>query len=85
MACFLNNRQPVEGFLKSLCANPGVDCYDLLSSLTGINCCLNASTVDLFLKNEPQSTSTKNMIHLSQSKSISGKLIQAKIQYILTH
>ncbi|GKV07958.1 hypothetical protein SLEP1_g19653 [Rubroshorea leprosula] len=59
--------EPVSNFLKSLCAYPGVDCYDLLSSLTGINCCLNASTVDLFLKNEPQPTSTKNMVHLAQT------------------
>ncbi|XP_050231371.1 triacylglycerol lipase 2-like [Mercurialis annua] len=54
-------------FLKALCAYPGVDCYDLLTAVTGINCCLNASTVDLFLKNEPQSTSTKNMVHLAQT------------------
>ncbi|OWM74002.1 hypothetical protein CDL15_Pgr022273 [Punica granatum] len=58
--------EPVSKFLKSLCAHPGVDCYDLLSALTGKNCCLNASTVDLFLKNEPQPTSTKNMMHLAQ-------------------
>ncbi|KAL8132524.1 hypothetical protein AgCh_008132 [Apium graveolens] len=33
----------------------------------GKNCCLNTSTVDLFLKNEPQSTSTKNLVHLAQT------------------
>ncbi|PKA63826.1 Triacylglycerol lipase 2 [Apostasia shenzhenica] len=33
----------------------------------GDNCCLNASTVDLFLKYEPQPTSTKNMVHLAQT------------------
>ncbi|KAA8548224.1 hypothetical protein F0562_004515 [Nyssa sinensis] len=59
--------EPVANFLKTLCADPGIDCYDLLSALTGKNCCLNASTVDLFLKNEPQSTSTKNMVHLAQT------------------
>ncbi|KAJ8767770.1 hypothetical protein K2173_020710 [Erythroxylum novogranatense] len=57
----------VAQFLKALCSYPGVDCYDLLSSLTGKNCCLNTSTIDLFLKNEPQSTSTKNLVHLSQT------------------
>lgn len=118
-------REPVANFLRALCGYPGVDCYDLLTSISGIvlfinycrsqidtsclyfllqnnyptciiscwkiacisffnhinyvhasflwiqgkNCCLNASTVDLFLKNEPQSTSTKNMVHLAQSKS----------------
>ncbi|CAJ1791225.1 unnamed protein product [Sphenostylis stenocarpa] len=58
---------PVDVFLKSLCAYPGIDCYDLLTALTGKNCCLNSSTVDLFLMNEPQSTSTKNMVHLAQT------------------
>ncbi|TKY63079.1 Triacylglycerol lipase 2 [Spatholobus suberectus] len=58
---------PVDAFLKSLCAYPGIDCYDLLTALTGKNCCLNSSTVDLFLVNEPQSTSTKNMVHLAQT------------------
>ncbi|KAI9121571.1 hypothetical protein K1719_008604 [Acacia pycnantha] len=58
---------PVAAFLKSLCRYPGVDCYDLITALTGKNCCLNASTDDLFLKNEPQSTSTKNMVHLAQT------------------
>ncbi|XP_027940836.1 triacylglycerol lipase 2 isoform X2 [Vigna unguiculata] len=58
---------PVDAFLKSLCAYPGIDCYDLMTALTGKNCCLNSSTVDLFLMNEPQSTSTKNMVHLAQT------------------
>ncbi|XP_027101939.2 triacylglycerol lipase 2 isoform X1 [Coffea arabica] len=57
----------VASLLKALCAQPGVDCYDLLTALTGKNCCLNASTVELFLKNEPQSTSTKNLVHLAQT------------------
>ncbi|KAJ0832618.1 putative triacylglycerol lipase [Helianthus annuus] len=58
----------VSRFLKGLCADPKVDCYDLMSALTGKNCCLNASTVDVFLRSEPQSTSTKNLVHLAQSK-----------------
>ncbi|KAJ4831120.1 Lipoyl ligase [Turnera subulata] len=58
---------PASAFLKALCAYPGLDCYDLLTALTGKNCCLNASTVDLFLRNEPQSTATKNMVHLAQT------------------
>ena len=89
----------MANFLKALCKLPGIDCYDLMSAITGKlisnqepfqqweaivhlggcfspesllyvgkNCCLNASTVELFLQNEPQSTSTKNMIHLAQSK-----------------
>ncbi|KAK4781456.1 hypothetical protein SAY86_015558 [Trapa natans] len=59
--------EPVGQFLKLLCAQPGVDCYDLLTALTGNNCCLNSTTVDLFLQNEPQPTSTKNMVHLAQT------------------
>ncbi|KAJ8749863.1 hypothetical protein K2173_013778 [Erythroxylum novogranatense] len=67
LAEFNPKGKQVAQFLKALCAYPGVDCYDLLSAITGKNCCLNASTVDLFLKNEPQSTSTKNMVHLAQT------------------
>ncbi|KAI5446462.1 triacylglycerol lipase 2 [Lathyrus oleraceus] len=58
---------PLEAFLKAVCDNPGIDCYDLMTELTGKNCCLNSSTVDRFLMNEPQSTSTKNMVHLAQT------------------
>ena len=29
----------MANFLKGLCAYPGVDCYDLLSALTGTNIC----------------------------------------------
>ncbi|KAK8631404.1 hypothetical protein V6N13_028193 [Hibiscus sabdariffa] len=59
--------QEASAFLKALCDYPGVDCYDLVSAVTGKNCCLNASTVDIFLQNEPQSTATKNMVHLAQT------------------
>ncbi|ERM96918.1 triacylglycerol lipase 2 [Amborella trichopoda] len=58
--------QAVAKFLKALCANPGIDCYDLMTSFTGKNCCLNSSTVELFLRYEPQSSSSKNMVHLAQ-------------------
>ncbi|RDY03529.1 Triacylglycerol lipase 2, partial [Mucuna pruriens] len=57
----------IEAFLKSLCAYPGIDCSNLMTAVTGKNCCLNSSTVDLFLTNEPQPTSTKNMVHLAQT------------------
>ncbi|KAK1353648.1 hypothetical protein POM88_052013 [Heracleum sosnowskyi] len=52
--------------LKAICAKPGVDCTDLLTSFTGQNCCLNSSVVDFFLTHEPQPTSTKNMVHVAQ-------------------
>ncbi|KAF8039982.1 hypothetical protein BT93_B2255 [Corymbia citriodora subsp. variegata] len=57
----------VADFLEALCARPGLDCYDFLTAFSGPNCCLNVSTVDLFLKNYPQSTSMKNLVHLSQT------------------
>ncbi|XP_030476896.2 triacylglycerol lipase 2 isoform X2 [Syzygium oleosum] len=70
LAEFNPKGEPVANFLQALCAYPGVDCYDLLAALTGKNCCLNVSTVDLFLENEPQSTSTRNLVHLSQKLTI---------------
>ncbi|CAN6471925.1 unnamed protein product [Victoria cruziana] len=56
----------VDNFMKAMCRQPGIDCYDLLPAFTGKNCCLNASTVELFLQNEPQPTSTRNFVHLAQ-------------------
>ncbi|KAM1373402.1 hypothetical protein ACFX2I_024109 [Malus domestica] len=53
-------------FLKAVCQEPGVDCTHLLTAFTGKNCCLNSSIVDVFLDHEPQSTSTKNLVHISQ-------------------
>ncbi|URE21964.1 Triacylglycerol lipase [Musa troglodytarum] len=43
-------------FLEFVCAMPGVKCFDLMASLTGPNCCLNDSTVDMYLKYELQPT-----------------------------
>ncbi|MFS7995287.1 putative triacylglycerol lipase [Helianthus anomalus] len=68
----------VTKFLKKMCAQPGVDCTNLLNSFTdcrtktqslsglGKNCCLKPSIVDVFLDHEPQPSSTKNMIHIAQ-------------------
>ncbi|KAL7603957.1 hypothetical protein Lser_V15G20798 [Lactuca serriola] len=67
LAEFYPKGEEVSRFLKGLCADPKVDCYDLMSAITGKNCCLNGSTVDAFLRSEPQSTSTKNMVHLAQT------------------
>ncbi|XP_071722631.1 triacylglycerol lipase 2-like [Rutidosis leptorrhynchoides] len=52
--------------LEDLCKMPDNDCSDLMSSFTGQNCCVNSSRTDNFLEHEPQSTSTKNLIHISQ-------------------
>ncbi|XP_051117268.1 triacylglycerol lipase 2-like [Andrographis paniculata] len=67
LAEFNPKGEPVADFLKALCADSELDCYDLITALTGKNCCLNSSTVELFLKNEPQSTATKNLVHLAQT------------------
>ncbi|KDP30819.1 hypothetical protein JCGZ_13762 [Jatropha curcas] len=56
----------VKFLLKDVCKKPGVDCTNLFTAFTGQNCCLNSTIVDIFLDHEPQSTATKNMIHLSQ-------------------
>ncbi|OVA20031.1 Alpha/beta hydrolase fold-1 [Macleaya cordata] len=64
---FSMNREAVKKFLKAYCKKPGINCYDLMTSFTGSkNCCLNSSNIEVFLENEPQSTATKNMIHLAQ-------------------
>ncbi|CAI0439938.1 unnamed protein product [Linum tenue] len=65
-AIFNGNRIDVANLLHNICNVPGVDCGDLMTAITGQNCCLQSSTVDLFLKYEPQPTSTKNMIHFAQ-------------------
>ncbi|KAH0457676.1 hypothetical protein IEQ34_012991 [Dendrobium chrysotoxum] len=57
----------VNTFLKTVCLLTGFDCYDLLTIITGKNCCLNSSSVQLFLDHALQSTSTKNIVHLSQT------------------
>ncbi|KAL0450788.1 UNVERIFIED_CONTAM: Triacylglycerol lipase 2 [Sesamum latifolium] len=54
-------------FIESLCAYPGVNCYNFIPAFTGNNCCLNASTAEAFVKHNPQPTSTKNLVHFSQA------------------
>ncbi|XP_006375544.1 triacylglycerol lipase 2 isoform X3 [Populus trichocarpa] len=65
---FSLNGQVVNKLLEVICSNPGIDCSDLLTAITGPNCCLNSSRTKVFLDNEPQSTATKNMIHLAHRK-----------------
>ncbi|PIN07989.1 Triacylglycerol lipase [Handroanthus impetiginosus] len=43
-----------------------MDCGDLLSSITGKNCCFNSSRIDSYLEYEPHPTSSKNLHHLFQ-------------------
>ncbi|CAN1783928.1 Triacylglycerol lipase 2 [Linum perenne] len=60
------NGGPAQKFLQKACRLPFVDCTHLLNALTGKNCCLNPSALDSFLEYEPQPTSTRNLLHLSQ-------------------
>ncbi|KAG8650763.1 hypothetical protein MANES_07G070900v8 [Manihot esculenta] len=62
----LNFRSEVLiNLLDSMC-DGHVDCDDLLTSMTGQNCCLNNSRVDNFLEYEPHPSSVKNLRHLFQ-------------------
>ncbi|XXG50277.1 hypothetical protein AAC387_Pa02g4319 [Persea americana] len=65
---FNPKEKAVADILNKYCSQLGINCYDLLTSITGKNCCLNSSTVNLSLKYEPQSSSTKTMMHLAQAK-----------------
>ncbi|XP_010943219.2 triacylglycerol lipase 1 [Elaeis guineensis] len=51
--------------LDSVCDGQ-VDCNDLLSAITGKNCCFNVSRLDYYLEYEPHPSSTKNLNHLFQ-------------------
>lgn len=49
-----------------VCATKKVKCGDLLTSITGPNCCFNSSRIPYYLKFEPHPSSTKNLEHLFQ-------------------
>ncbi|XP_078169477.1 triacylglycerol lipase 2-like [Carex rostrata] len=66
VAQFNPKAEIVTNFLKAFCHEP-LNCYDLMQSYTGENCCLNASTIEVFLKYEPQPTSTRTLVHLAQT------------------
>ncbi|CAN1192490.1 Triacylglycerol lipase 1 [Linum perenne] len=51
--------------LDSLCEEL-LHCDDLLSSITGDNCCFNSSRIDFYLDYEPHPSSSKNLRHLFQ-------------------
>ncbi|KAJ0010063.1 hypothetical protein Pint_33842 [Pistacia integerrima] len=51
--------------VDSLC-DGHLDCNDLLTTITGKNCCFNNSRVDFYLEYEPHPSSAKNMRHLFQ-------------------
>ncbi|XP_014621646.1 triacylglycerol lipase 2 [Glycine max] len=49
-------------FVEDICNKLNLNCSNLMSLVTGPNCCLNSSRTDI--SSEP--TATKNLIHLSQ-------------------
>ncbi|ESW15041.1 hypothetical protein PHAVU_007G039100 [Phaseolus vulgaris] len=51
--------------LVSLC-DTRLSCNDMLSSITGKNCCFNESRVEFYLEQEPHPSSSKNLNHLFQ-------------------
>ncbi|XP_062199289.1 triacylglycerol lipase 1 [Phragmites australis] len=52
--------------VDSLCDDERLDCNNLLSAITGENCCFNSSRIDYYLEYEPHPSSTKNLRHLFQ-------------------
>ncbi|EES10556.1 hypothetical protein BDA96_06G040300 [Sorghum bicolor] len=56
----------VHKLVTDLCSQPGINCYNMMSVFTGDNCCLDNSSVQVFLAHEPQASATKNMVHLAQ-------------------
>ncbi|XP_060672136.1 triacylglycerol lipase 2-like isoform X3 [Ziziphus jujuba] len=63
---FILKGQDVAKLLQFVCLKAEINCSDTFTVITGPNCCIKKSTVDSFLGIEPQSTATKNVIHLSQ-------------------
>ncbi|XP_047159370.1 triacylglycerol lipase 2-like [Vigna umbellata] len=51
-----------SNFVENICNKLNLNCSNLMSLVTGPNCCLNSSMTDV--SSEP--TATKNLIHLSQ-------------------
>lgn len=49
-----------------VCSSEEVNCGDLLTSITGPNCCFNNSRISYYLEFEPHPSSTKNIEHLFQ-------------------
>ncbi|XP_031383711.1 triacylglycerol lipase 1 isoform X2 [Punica granatum] len=62
----LNFRSDFDvGIMDAIC-DGRIECNDLLTSITGKNCCFNNSRVDFYLEYEPHPSSSKNLRHLFQ-------------------
>lgn len=62
----LNFRSEMGVQLLDYLCDGHMDCSNILSSITGVNCCFNASRVEYYLEYEPHPSSTKNLNHLFQ-------------------
>ncbi|KAG8368436.1 hypothetical protein BUALT_Bualt15G0045300 [Buddleja alternifolia] len=62
----LNFKSNMGTRIMDMMCDGHVDCDDLLSAITGKNCCFNSSRIDFYLEFEPHPTSSKNMHHLFQ-------------------
>ncbi|KAK1377586.1 Lipase [Heracleum sosnowskyi] len=60
--------EPLGTIIRAICVVPGVNCFKIIFDIlgTGQNCCFNSSTIELWLKFQPQPTSIKNLVHWSQ-------------------
>ncbi|CAN6477773.1 unnamed protein product [Victoria cruziana] len=63
---FLPHSGAVDFVLKTLCSFGLMNCSDILSVLTGTNCCIDSAVVESLLTYEPQSTSTRAVMHIAQ-------------------
>ncbi|GMH18153.1 hypothetical protein Nepgr_019994 [Nepenthes gracilis] len=62
----LDFRSDVGAYIMDSICDGHLDCNNLLSSITGKNCCFNNSRVDFYLDIEPHPSSSKNLNHLFQ-------------------
>ncbi|KAA8545816.1 hypothetical protein F0562_020733 [Nyssa sinensis] len=62
----LNFKSDVGTYILDSICDEHLDCNDLLTSITGKNCCFNNSRVDFYLEYEPHPSSSKNLNHLFQ-------------------
>ncbi|RAL48568.1 hypothetical protein DM860_018310 [Cuscuta australis] len=62
----LNFKSVLATRIMDMMCDGHVNCDDMLSAITGKDCCFNSSRIDLYLDYEPHPSSTKNLIHLFQ-------------------
>ncbi|KAH7533132.1 hypothetical protein FEM48_Zijuj04G0098000 [Ziziphus jujuba var. spinosa] len=63
---FIPGGQDVAKLVEFACNRLGISCTNLLTILTGPNCCVKKSVLNAFLERGPQPTAMKNIMHLAQ-------------------